>query len=626
MFDDPVKVDIDQIIKSLNGPAMDDELKEMLGRGLRNVFLKPPVEQTSWVLQRQCTLEQVQSLLFVPTPRDMTLYPLLITSAPAHDMQHPQTKTQIPFLSVLYLFHSFSWDHVLPFVLAGGLRVLVNIFSHPNDMIQGQAFETFLHISSEQVYDWFNAKSEPVPASPQDHLALTKMRDLSSTDILEVLVKKSGTRVSWPALQILAFWMSFMRARFTPDGILYVGPEIVSAFKNWVPGPESDEEPELHLAKQLFEDFSRFERKDEREEQRKKEKEEFERKKAEKEKKELEERLKNVDEYPYLKMTEEKRKEEEERKRMASEEGKTIEETPQPALPPLDTMNQTPQALKAEGNKFFQRGEYQQAMSLYSAALEQCSVHPFILNSEIPTPTFDGEKNGEEQNKSDDHEGNNEEKKAEGDETSQTEIEVPKQAPLPLLRNIMPSLAPASLATYSTIRLNRAAAALKLQGCISGMRKEGQLQISHLLHSVIHDCSVVLEIEGDNAKAYYRRASALQLLHHTDAALVDAEKAESLSPSTETRALVRMLKQDLYRDTHEADVPTATLHSVTREPVDQPQPHPSSTQMQEERQKQEEHDEEEVRRRGQEEEEPEKLPPVSYGNGRVLIEELPDPK
>ena len=61
---------------------------------------------------------------------------------------------------------------------------------------------------------------------------------------------------SYFCLQILAFYLSWMRKLYTKDGVLNLSKEILNSLKVWSTTCKIDEETEL--ATKVYEDFVRF--------------------------------------------------------------------------------------------------------------------------------------------------------------------------------------------------------------------------------------------------------------------------------------------------------------------------------------------------------------------------------
>ncbi len=63
---------------------------------------------------------------------------------------------------------------------------------------------------------------------------------------------------SYHALQLLAFWLSWMRARFTPNQTIQLSGTILSEMREWANYSSDDSEnPEIKLARAIYDDFSR---------------------------------------------------------------------------------------------------------------------------------------------------------------------------------------------------------------------------------------------------------------------------------------------------------------------------------------------------------------------------------
>lgn len=68
---------------------------------------------------------QARRLLFTPTAADMQTYVSLLTGDPEdpNDMtDNAANKAQVLALTHLFLVHGRSWQHLRPFIVAGGFR------------------------------------------------------------------------------------------------------------------------------------------------------------------------------------------------------------------------------------------------------------------------------------------------------------------------------------------------------------------------------------------------------------------------------------------------------------------------------------------------------------------------
>ncbi len=78
----------------------------------------------------------------------MRLYPqLLAMPVDPSDQDQPMFKLMVASLTMLFMGHCKSFPLMKPFIEAGGLRALVDLLSHPNLHIVGQAMNTLLLIT-----------------------------------------------------------------------------------------------------------------------------------------------------------------------------------------------------------------------------------------------------------------------------------------------------------------------------------------------------------------------------------------------------------------------------------------------------------------------------------------------
>ncbi len=175
---------------------------------------------------------------------------------------HPQARVQIPFLSVFYLVHVKVWRFTRQFIACGGLRGLVPLIVSENPYVRSQAIDSFMTITSgcpDASFDWFEV--------PKDHATKVihqRLFDLTNTDFLKNVLSnydnssgKSFPGASAWCLQILAFWLSWMRKLYCKDNMLRLSRELLDMLQRWSVRTDIAGE-ELELAKKLFEDFDRF--------------------------------------------------------------------------------------------------------------------------------------------------------------------------------------------------------------------------------------------------------------------------------------------------------------------------------------------------------------------------------
>lgn len=153
------------------------------------------------------------------------------------------------------------------FIIAGGVLQLCTLLVDPNLYARGQAVETFLSVTDCDTYDWFNTEEDVV--SHCLNFQLFSLEDSASTFLPALFGNRSQSYPggSYHALQIIAFWLSWMRARFTPDQRIRLHPHMFRELEAWATteSVESDsneasaqlEENERKLARTLLEDFKR---------------------------------------------------------------------------------------------------------------------------------------------------------------------------------------------------------------------------------------------------------------------------------------------------------------------------------------------------------------------------------
>lgn len=123
---------------------------------------------------------------------------------------------------------------------------------------RSQALEVFMSITDCDVYDWFQP-----PVGFLDKSLHQKLLDLiNHPHFLQNLLfnrKDSYPGGSFRALQILAFWLSWVRALYTKDQKLSLSRTLMDELHQWssqLPNPDSGVlEEEVQLAKTLMDDF-----------------------------------------------------------------------------------------------------------------------------------------------------------------------------------------------------------------------------------------------------------------------------------------------------------------------------------------------------------------------------------
>lgn len=151
-----------------------------------------------------------------------------------------------------------SLSFLKEFVLSEGLVPLSKMMQNDNLYERSQALEIFMSVTDCDAYDWFQP-----PAGHVDKLLHQKLLDLiNHPHFLRNLLlnrKDSYPGGSFRALQILAFWLSWVRALYTKDQKLSLSRALMDELHQWssqLPNPDSGIlEEEVQLAKTLMDDF-----------------------------------------------------------------------------------------------------------------------------------------------------------------------------------------------------------------------------------------------------------------------------------------------------------------------------------------------------------------------------------
>jgi hypothetical protein len=150
------------------------------------------------------------------------------------------------------------------FVIAGGLAELARLVVDSNLYARGQAVETLLSVTDCDTYDWFNTEENAVSNCLTYQLFSMGENDQFLSNLCDNQTE-SYPGGSFHALQIIAFWLSWMRARFSPDQRIRLHPHILRILDGWSvedaggdgSAPPEIEENERKLAKTLIDDFKR---------------------------------------------------------------------------------------------------------------------------------------------------------------------------------------------------------------------------------------------------------------------------------------------------------------------------------------------------------------------------------
>jgi len=190
-------------------------------------------------------------MLFFPTKEDISAYTQILSRLPVGMPEsNPQRKLQQTFAGMFYMLHIQDWSLVSHFILAGGLRSLVSLFTKTQTQLQSQAVDAFLQITAHPSFDWFTAPGDErtkslhsamlglvaaPPGCPSDQA--TEMTLLGAC-MRNANNPALGT--SYFCLQLIAFWLSWARKLHTRDGQLTVTQELVDCLQMW--GSKMDQE------------------------------------------------------------------------------------------------------------------------------------------------------------------------------------------------------------------------------------------------------------------------------------------------------------------------------------------------------------------------------------------------
>jgi hypothetical protein len=283
--------------------------RDLILQQVTDAYNSPLTDALSIILKRNVGEAKGRELLFAPvfteetldndTRDGMALYPIFI-SGPSGGVNapssHPAKRVQAISMFLLYISHLRHWERARAFVLAGGLQALVTLFNCENIALKSQAIDAFQQISGHPDFDWFAGRGDnidiskegeepPLQLDSRDAKLHTMMLSLGrSPSLLISSLLSNFDSPNWPggsysSLQVLAFWLSWARRLHCGGGPLSLSSKVIETLKLWAereakPEIERDgeednlsvlpnkqrysEREERTLAKQLFDDFSRF--------------------------------------------------------------------------------------------------------------------------------------------------------------------------------------------------------------------------------------------------------------------------------------------------------------------------------------------------------------------------------
>ncbi|CAM9858954.1 unnamed protein product, partial [Choristocarpus tenellus] len=209
-------------------------------QSLRRYFDEPQVESLEFVLQKRVTPDEASRyILFFPNEDQAAYYPLLIDQAPdGAPLDHPNKKLQIQHLTLLYILHVRSWSFLSSFVVAGGLPVLSTLLVHPHLVLRSQAVSILASVTSHESFDWFSTPKGTTEAALHHSMLVLRTVPTFLPGLLGNSWGPGCKGKTFPGgalicLEILAMWLSWVRALYTRDGKLRLSRKLLLAIDSW---------------------------------------------------------------------------------------------------------------------------------------------------------------------------------------------------------------------------------------------------------------------------------------------------------------------------------------------------------------------------------------------------------
>jgi len=255
---DKVKESVYAEYASMDGGEEGKKLGDAIIKSFKAVFDKPPVAEFEAVLQKPFAPDEVRVCLFGPREDQVRYYVLLLDIAP--EAPEGLLKVRSHILSLMFLQHRKNWLFLEEFLLRGGLYQLASMLNDQNLYFRGQVIEIFLTITDCDNFDWFLPKNDALGRTL--HMRLLSLAE-HDTFLSNLLANRTDSYPggSTRCLQLLAFWISWVRALYTEHQRLLLSPKMLDELKLWAQGgadADVDEAKaeEVKLARTLLEDFS----------------------------------------------------------------------------------------------------------------------------------------------------------------------------------------------------------------------------------------------------------------------------------------------------------------------------------------------------------------------------------
>eukprot|EP01038_Epipyxis_sp_PR26KG_P006445 gene6445-8866_t len=228
---------------------------------LTNTFNNPPVNEIEFIIHKTFSVDEIRVVLFRPLDDHISYYPLLLTTLESLPLKELQSLKPL-VLSLIYLVHRRNTSFVKEFILSDGIGCLASMVNDKNLFYRGQILEILLTMTDCDSYDWF--KPAVSYADKLLHSKLLKLVD-HPTFLFNLISNRTGSYPggSFRALQLLAFWLSWVRALYTSNHILSLSDKIITELSLWSQEEHENDnqndshksEEEIKLAKTLLDDF-----------------------------------------------------------------------------------------------------------------------------------------------------------------------------------------------------------------------------------------------------------------------------------------------------------------------------------------------------------------------------------
>ncbi|KAK7231195.1 hypothetical protein SO694_00071191 [Aureococcus anophagefferens] len=227
-----------------------------LRKSLTDLWADPPVAAMAARVPSCACADEARRLLFFPSASDGGAYARLVAPKKPGAAERSPAR---PALGLMFMLHRES-GFLRRFVVAGGLDHLAARLTEGDLHVRAHAVEVFLRITGDPDLRWYDAPRRGSEDAAL-HAALLAM-DGGASPFFEGLA--ANRRDSFPGgerscLDLLAFWIGWARQTHCEGMRMGLSRDLLATLSDWVPCAQSRGDPEEEaLAKQLFDDFSRF--------------------------------------------------------------------------------------------------------------------------------------------------------------------------------------------------------------------------------------------------------------------------------------------------------------------------------------------------------------------------------